>query len=370
LPDKEAASTDQPFDVASVSSLAEILAAHTGGLTFVPPAHLSPWLPDLSVPHNWDIGTPEGPLVTRMLLRRLRDGNRWDGCEVLNLYRVPGTVPEKLVLDNADRTLRDSGADAIQTHRIDTPTRYGIVAARSTGRLNVGANTIRSQYSYYVVNAAAGSALIEQAVIVREAVQTVPNAEVAGLTDDLCRALLASIDRVPAQPSPLSTGPAVADQRPERRLVPSKGMPSDHQKSGSKWRAMSTIRVNFLPDFHYGDDAVLLTLDGGGVDELNKALRHADQQGSSRLEHDGVAHEFRIEPGAADIELNRTHVVWRLDQVKATEIIEDLAVLSGKSGAGDPTSGHFYVDMLTPAKTLVVSRDEYVDVIYPWQPPT
>jgi hypothetical protein len=34
---------------------------------------------------------------------------------------------------------------------------------------------------------------------------------------------------------------------------------------------------------------------------------------------DGVAREFRIEPGAADIELNRTHVVWRLDQVKATE---------------------------------------------------
>jgi hypothetical protein len=72
---------------------------------------------------------------------------------------------------------------------------------------------------------------------------------------------------------------------------------------------MSTIRVNFLPDFHYGDDAVLLTLDGGGVDELNTALRHADQQGSSRLVHDRVTHEFRIEPGAADIELSRTQVV-------------------------------------------------------------
>jgi hypothetical protein len=30
---------------------------------------------------------------------------------------------------------------------------------------------------------------------------------------------------------------------------------------------MSVIRVNFLPEFYYGDDAVLLTLDGGGVDE-------------------------------------------------------------------------------------------------------
>jgi hypothetical protein len=133
---------------------------------------------------------------------------------------------------------------------------------------------------------------------------------------------------------------------------------------------MSTIRVNFLPEFYYGDDAVLLTLDGGGVDELKKALSDAQQGGSSRLEHDGVTHEFRIEPGSADLELDRTHVVWRLDHVKATEIVGDLAVPGGKGGVGGPTSGHFYVDMSTPTKTLVVSRDEYVDVIYPWQPPT
>ena len=90
-----------------MSSLAEILAEHTGGLTFVPPAHLPLWLPDLTVPRGWDFGTLDGPPVTRMLLRRLSGGNHWDGCEVLNLYRVSGAVPEKLVLDNADRTLRD-----------------------------------------------------------------------------------------------------------------------------------------------------------------------------------------------------------------------------------------------------------------------
>jgi hypothetical protein len=28
---------------------------------------------------------------------------------------------------------------------------------------------------------------------------------------------------------------------------------------------MSVIRVNVLPEFYHGDDAVLLTLDGGGV---------------------------------------------------------------------------------------------------------
>ena len=132
---------------------------------------------------------------------------------------------------------------------------------------------------------------------------------------------------------------------------------------------MSVIRVNFLPEFYYGDDAVLLTLDGGGVDEFKNALSYAERRGSSRMEHDGVTHEFRIEPGTADIELEPTHMVWRLDHAKAVEIIEDLAVLSDNGSAGRPTSGHFYVDMSTPTETLVVSRDEYVDVLYPWQSP-
>jgi hypothetical protein len=132
---------------------------------------------------------------------------------------------------------------------------------------------------------------------------------------------------------------------------------------------MSVIRVNFLPEFYYGDDAVLLTLDGGGVDEFKNALSYAERRGSSRMEHDGVTHEFRIEPGTADIELEPTHMVWRLDHAKAVEIIEDLAVLSDNGSVGRPTSGHFYVDMFTPTETLVVSRDEYVDVLYPWQSP-
>jgi|RhiMethySRZTD1v2_1073278.scaffolds.fasta_scaffold4529007_1 hypothetical protein len=71
---------------------------------------------------------------------------------------------------------------------------------------------------------------------------------------------------------------------------------------------MSVIRVNFLPEFYLGDDAVLLTLDGGGV-------------------------------------------------------------LSDEGSEGRSASGHFYVDMSRPTYTLVVSRDEYVDVVYPWLSP-
>ncbi|WP_396926683.1 hypothetical protein [Mycolicibacterium sp.] len=113
---------------------------------------------------------------------------------------------------------------------------------------------------------------------------------------------------------------------------------------------MTTIRVNFLPEFYFGDDAVLLTLDGQGVDLIKSALDEARNNGSSRLNHDDVTQEFVIEPGAAIIELDPARVVWRLDPAKAAEIADDLTALGA--------AGHFYVDITKPAETLVISRDE------------
>jgi hypothetical protein len=366
---EQADPTDQFFDATAVSSLAEVLADYAGGLTSVPPAHLPLWLPGLTVPHGWDAGTANDQPVTRLLLRRLRGHNRWDGCEVINLYRVPAAVPQTLVLDNADRTLRDSCAEAIHTHRIETPPRYGTIAARASGRVRVGPDLVHSQYSYYAVNTAAGGALIEQVLIVRHDAQPLLSNEVAALTDNLYRALLASIELAPTPPGLQNAALGSSAWDPRKPPLPSSEIPSGPPETGSKWRAMSTIRVNFLPEFYYGDDAVLLTLDGGGVDELHGALSDAAQRGSSRLEHNGVTHDFRIEPGRADVELDCAYVVWRLDRAKATEIIDDLAALSSNDGVGQVASGHFYVDLSTPAKTLVVSRDEYVDVVYPWESP-
>ncbi|WP_071289532.1 hypothetical protein [Mycolicibacterium llatzerense] len=132
---------------------------------------------------------------------------------------------------------------------------------------------------------------------------------------------------------------------------------------------MSVIRVNYLPEFHFGDDAVLLTLDRSGVDQFRAAVIRGARHGSATLEHDGVVHDVRIEAGAAHIELTTTHVVWRLDNAKATEISAGLAALRDESESGTTGGGHFYVDMTGPAETLVVSRDEYVTVTYPWHPP-
>lgn len=54
----------------------------------------------------------------------------------------------------------------------------------------------------------------------------------------------------------------------------------------------------------------------------------------------------------------------RLDPAKAREIADMLAFL-----AEPGNSGHNYIDISSPAPTLVVSRDDYVDVVYPWISP-
>jgi hypothetical protein len=120
---------------------------------------------------------------------------------------------------------------------------------------------------------------------------------------------------------------------------------------------MNTIRVLLAPEFR-GEDVVLLAMDGAGVTTFITALRDAEPRGTSELEHDGVTHQFVIQAGAADIELGDDRVVWRLDHAKAAEIVGDLTMMSSHDGPG-----HNYVDIATPTKTLVLSRDEYVRVL-------
>ena len=353
-----------PVDPATVSSLTEVIAAHTGALTVVPAAHLPLWLPDLTVPSGWDVRPiAEGAPLTRMLLRRLGGGDHWDACEVLNLYRVPAMVPETLVLDHADRSLRDSGADAIQTRRVDVPEHYGVTAATATGHLQVGSRQLRSQYTYYAVNTVNGAALVERSLVVVDEAYLALSGELQGLDDNLRHALLASIDRAPQAPA------VRIDERPDHITTgqPTASVPSENG------RPMSVVRLNFMPEFNFGDDAVLLTLDSDGVEEVRAAFDEALRMGSSQRTFDGVTHDFHIEPGAATIDLSPTHVHWRVDSAKTSEIIDGLTALNApqrNERIAATGGGHYYVDIVAPADTLVLSRDEYVDVVYPWMSPT
>ncbi|MGE2734901.1 hypothetical protein [Mycolicibacterium vaccae] len=118
---------------------------------------------------------------------------------------------------------------------------------------------------------------------------------------------------------------------------------------------MSIIRIELANGFMFGDDVVLLAMDGDGVADFASALRSALQRGSSELEHSGLRHEFSIEAGQSAVELGAHRVVWRLDQAKASEVLDVLNVL-GEHGR----PGHQYVDISQPTDTLVLSRDEYI----------
>lgn len=120
---------------------------------------------------------------------------------------------------------------------------------------------------------------------------------------------------------------------------------------------MSIVRIELAPEFMFGEDVVLLAMDGDGVGDFANALKLAQQQRISEFEHSGFHHQFIIEAaGRSTVELDGHRVVWRLDQPKTTELVDTLNALKDQ---GRP--GHQYVDISQPTETLVLSRDEYVD---------
>lgn len=127
--------------------------------------------------------------------------------------------------------------------------------------------------------------------------------------------------------------------------------------TGCRSATMSTVRLKRLPDFK-GDDVVLLAVDDAGLAAFVAALVTALQNGASRLQRRVRSHQFVIvDDGASHIAVDDACVVWRLNRVKAREILEKSQALGG-----DGHPGHHYVDeMSSPAPTLVISLNEYLE---------
>lgn len=116
---------------------------------------------------------------------------------------------------------------------------------------------------------------------------------------------------------------------------------------------MSEIRAELTPGFK-GETVVLLAMDSDGLDAFRSALARAGAK-PSQLTHSGTIHEFAIEDGDPAVELQAGHVKWRFAQSKLAEVIEKLDAMKETPGPC-----HHYVDISSPAETLVLSRDEYV----------
>jgi hypothetical protein len=120
---------------------------------------------------------------------------------------------------------------------------------------------------------------------------------------------------------------------------------------------MGEIRVELAPEFK-GETVVLLAMDGGGLNAFTSAVAAAIQKkpgSSSQLSHAGATHVFAIEDGKADVELQKGCTTWCFSPSKLAEVLEKLDAMKASPGPC-----HHYVDISSPAKTLVLSRDEYV----------
>lgn len=117
------------------------------------------------------------------------------------------------------------------------------------------------------------------------------------------------------------------------------------------------LRVAVLEGFALGDDAVLVAMNSGGLDALRWGMLSARQHDSASFVCGGRTHIVEVADGAADMDLHNgddSLVRWRLDVAKLHEISDMLAGMDGRRMC------HNYVDISTPAETLVLSVDEYI----------
>jgi hypothetical protein len=119
---------------------------------------------------------------------------------------------------------------------------------------------------------------------------------------------------------------------------------------------MTVFRVGFFPDFKWGD-VVLVGADRDGMRAFQSTLRSAHEAGEGTVEIHGIQHRIMQQNGASDIELGSSTVVWRFDETKLAEIL-DMTV--GLTSVAHPAHDYFD-DLNSPAATLLLSVDEYVD---------
>ena len=180
----------------AVSSVAEEVRRHVGSIALVPADGLSYWLPGLSVPAGWTImpTLPGEAPVTRMALCRMTpEQTAWEGCEVIALYQFAGSVPEEVVRDSADRTLRDLDARDILRDTDTLPPIPGATAVRSSGSFVLGGRWVWGQFANYVINTGVVGGLVEHSVLVRAPWRARLARGIGELTESVYQSLVASI---------------------------------------------------------------------------------------------------------------------------------------------------------------------------------
>jgi hypothetical protein len=330
--------------LASVSTMAGVLAHHVVGLAPVATAELAAWLQQLRLPPGWlparFDATPVQP--ARIAVCGPHPDGGWDGCETISVFRFIGTPPERLVCDTTDRALRDLGAESITTSLLTVPPHRQATAVRSSGYFRAAEQRIWLQYSTYL----AGSASSAAGILVEHSIFAVSDRR-ASLFEDITELSKAIGDA-------FVSAIAVASDQTMRTAA---GCPNAGDFPPSEGQKMTIFRAGFFPEFDLGNDVVLVGADRDGMRMFQAAVRSAREEGAASFECNAIKHFVVRQDGAADIELGSQTVVWRFDDARLVEMLNLVEPL-----VDIEKPAHNYLDdMNSPAETLVLSVDEYVE---------
>jgi hypothetical protein len=143
----------------ALPSLVDVVRNYVSDLTLLNGQELPVWLPALPAPPpGWVLGridADEAP--TRIALHRKAADQSWDGCEVINLFAFPGSLPYEVVPANAACTLDAVRADNISTHSLFVPPGLDATAARASGEFKMGGKRVWAQYTAYLAEEPVGS---------------------------------------------------------------------------------------------------------------------------------------------------------------------------------------------------------------------
>lgn len=146
------------------SPLLDVLAAEVDEWEPVPAGEAS-WLTHTELPSGWQViqVADDSSAPLRVAGTAIGDRPGWVACQALSAIRFNGTPSRRLLLDHADRALKEWGAQGIRTDLVLPETR-GAEGVRSTGYIAADNQQFWVRHSTYLI----ASTNLEQGLVVEE----------------------------------------------------------------------------------------------------------------------------------------------------------------------------------------------------------
>lgn len=233
--------TDVPADqdeqlwwrrILSAWSLVDVVAGAVSGWTPLPASEAA-WLTQTPLPTGWQTVriVENAPAPLRVAAVLAEGHSSWTGCQALSAFRFTGDPALDLLSDNADRSLRESGAIGIWTDVLVLPLWPGVAGVRTAGYPTLDGRMLWVEYTAYLRGSAEpGQGLLVEQIIATNAVAMLRLGKdigalsgatkaaflvhIGATADDMDTAVAAHVARMRAE---AARGPVLSD--PQRRFL-------------------------------------------------------------------------------------------------------------------------------------------------------